>query len=146
MSDIWRRRETTDERIIREQRHEIATAPICEPGPDEHIAECMFSRTGWAVVDKMDLCTCKPAAAPVMGRNTSRLLVGALRVALRVPVRGAETMNNEPRDALQVLADEYDKAAYRVTHAHTAMMLRLRAAQLRTDADRLERDDEGEKP
>lgn len=46
---------------------------------------------------------------------------------------------SDPVANCRAQADEYDKAAYRVAHAGTAMRLRLRAAQMRTEADRLER-------
>ena len=43
---------------------EIATSPICEPGPDQYVDRCHFSRAGWAIHELDGRCTCRPALAP----------------------------------------------------------------------------------
>ncbi len=45
----------------------IKRAKIVTPGPGEHVDECHFSQTGWAVWTKDGACTCKPAKAPKNG-------------------------------------------------------------------------------
>lgn len=37
---------------------------IGEPGPDQYVAECYFSKTGWGIWNKDGSCTCEPARAP----------------------------------------------------------------------------------
>lgn len=48
------------ERWLRRIRRE----KITEPGPDQYVDQCHYSKTGWAVWNKDGSCTCKPARKP----------------------------------------------------------------------------------
>lgn len=42
----------------------IKRAKLREPGPDQYVDECHWSKTGWAIWNKDGSCTCQPAKAP----------------------------------------------------------------------------------
>jgi len=50
-------------RVIRE----IRRAKIGQPGPNQYVGPCQWSRTGWAIWNKGGVCTCRPAEAPRHG-------------------------------------------------------------------------------
>lgn len=37
---------------------------ITEPGPDQYVDGCHWSKTGWAIWNKDGGCTCRPARKP----------------------------------------------------------------------------------
>jgi len=45
-------------------RRKIMREPICEPGPDQYVDECHYSKTGWGIWNRTGGCTCKPAKPP----------------------------------------------------------------------------------
>jgi len=57
---------------IRRHIREIKNAPICEPGPGEHVGECHWSRTGWGIWRNDGGCTCRPANPPAVDKEPPR--------------------------------------------------------------------------
>jgi hypothetical protein len=47
----------------------IKREKIREPGPDQYVDQCHYSKTGWAIWDKGGACTCKPAKRPRLTRT-----------------------------------------------------------------------------
>jgi hypothetical protein len=43
----------------------IRRKKIREPGPNQYVDQCHYSKTGWAIWNKEGGCTCEPAKAPV---------------------------------------------------------------------------------
>ena len=43
---------------------EIMRRKIQTPRPDQHVARCHFSKTGWAIWNCDGICTCVPARKP----------------------------------------------------------------------------------
>jgi hypothetical protein len=56
---------------VRRFIREMKLAPICEPGPNEIVGDCPYSKTGWAIYASGSIkgycCTCRPALAPDSG-------------------------------------------------------------------------------
>lgn len=59
------------EQIIAETEREIMRRKIRKPGPGEFVAECQWSKTGWAVWKRGGGCTCDPARKPRHHRNAA---------------------------------------------------------------------------
>ena len=52
------------DKLVRRVLREIKRAKISEPGPDQYVGPCHWSKTGWGIWNKDGGCTCKPAKAP----------------------------------------------------------------------------------
>lgn len=47
--------------MARQWKREMDRAPICEPGPNEYVDACHWSRTGFAIWTLDGGCSCRPA-------------------------------------------------------------------------------------
>jgi hypothetical protein len=73
---------------------------IREPGPGQHVAECHFSKTGWAICNDDGGCTCEPARKPPSNRSAQEGEESTFRSPLEIYAAG-----NDRDDRRVVLID-----------------------------------------
>jgi hypothetical protein len=49
---------------VKSMLRQLNSKKIVKPGPGQHVAECYFSKTGFAVWNDDGSCTCNPAKEP----------------------------------------------------------------------------------